>query len=228
MRKFKTKYNKGNNYYLTFIFIIILVLSIINYYNKQISSKLLDISETKIEEITNIYIKNNIVPKNVDLSKLMVVNKNSNEEIVSVDIENNYANQIMIDVVKKIQNNIFELNINDPLLKKYKDITYISIPLFLAYDGVLLSNLGPKIPIRLSFYEHAFGNIEVELVNYGINNALVKIFLEISLEQKIYIPYKEVNKTKEFRLLIGSKIINGTVPSIYGGLYKQNVDTVNT
>ena len=67
----------------------------------------------------------------------------------------------MVSVIKKIQNNIFELNINDSLLKKNRDITYLSVPLFLAYDGVLLSNLGPKVPIKLSFYEHAFGNIAV-------------------------------------------------------------------
>ena len=228
MRKFKTKLNKKRSFNLTMLSIVILVFLIINFYNKRISDKLLDIASTKIDEVTNIYIKNNIVPKDVSLDRLLEIDKNSKEEIISVNIDNNYANEIMIDVVKKIQNNIFELDVDDTLLKKYKDSTYISLPLLLVYDGTLLSNLGPRIPVKLSFYEHAFGNIEVELTDYGINNALIKIFLEISLEQKIYIPYKETTKTKEFRLIIGSKIINGTVPNIYGGMYQKNIDPTNS
>lgn len=228
MKKFKTRRNHGYNYHLILIIIAIEVILIINFYNKNISKKLLDISETKIEEITNIYVKNNIVPKDVDINKLLSIDKNSKEEIKSVDIDNNYANEIMVSVVKKIQNNIFEFNMDDELLKKHDDSVYLFIPLFLAYDGVLLSNLGPKIPVKISFYEHAFGNIEVEITDYGINNALIKVYLEISLEQKIYIPYKQVPKTKEFRLIIASKVINGTVPNLYGGMYRNNVDVRDT
>lgn len=228
MKKFKTKYNKGNNYYLIIVVIIILVALIINFYNKKLSNKLLDIAETKIEEITNIYVKKDIVPKNVDLNKLIIVEKNSNEEIITVDIDHNYANEIMMNVITKIQNNIFEFNFDDSLLKENDGSIYIETPLFLAYDGVLLSNLGPKIPIKLTFYEHAFGNIKVELIDYGINNALIKIFLEVYLEQKIYMPYKEVNKTKKFDLIIGSKIITGKVPSIYGGMFQKSENLTNT
>ncbi len=93
---------------------------------------------------------------------------------------------------------------------------------------MLINNLGPKIPVKINFYEHAFGNIEVELEDYGINNAILKIFLEVTLEQKIYIPYKEEKLNKTFRLLIGSKVITGTVPSIYGGSLNKTSDNLST
>ena len=56
MKRFKTKYVKVRSYYLTIILIVILVLFIINSYNKRLATKFLDISSTKIDEITNIYI----------------------------------------------------------------------------------------------------------------------------------------------------------------------------
>ncbi len=199
-----------------------------NYYNKKISPKILNIASTKIEEITNLYIKNNIVPEYVDLDKLINLNKNKKDEILYIDINTTYANEIMVNVVKKIQQNIFEFNINDSIIKKHQNNTYIKVPLLLADDGVLINNLGPKIPIKINFYEHAFGNIEVELEDYGINNAILKIFLEVTLEQKIYIPYKEEKLNKTFRLLIGSKVITGTVPSIYGGTLNKISDNLST
>lgn len=225
MKRFKTKSVKAKHNELLILLIIIIILLFLKFYNKNITKKILDIASTKIEEVTNLYIKNNIVPESVDIEKLININKNAKGEILYVDIDTNYANQIMVSVIKKIQNNIFELDINDSLLKKYKGNAYLKVPLFLADDGALINNLGPKIPVKLSFYEHAFGNIEVELLDYGINNAIIKIYLEVMLEQKIYIPYKEEKLNKKFSLLIGSKIITGTVPNIYGGsIYKSSSD----
>lgn len=226
MKKFKTKSIKSSHKEILIVIISLTTLFIINYYNKKISPKLINIATTKIEEITNIYIKNNIVPSSVDVDKLIKINKNSKDEILYVDIDTTYANEIMVGVVKKIQANIFEFNVTDSLIKKNEDNTYIMIPLLVSNDGILFQNLGPKIPIKLNFYEHAFGNVNVELVDYGINNALIKIYLEVFLEQKLYLPYKEEKITKNFSLLISSKIINGSVPSIYGGSINKSSSTL--
>lgn len=227
MKRFKTKSVKVKHNELLILLIIIIILLLLKFYNKNITKKILDIASTKIEEVTNLYIKNNIVPESVDIEKLININKNAKGEILYVDIDTNYANQIMVSVIKKIQNNIFELDINDYLLKKHEGNAYLKVPLFLADDGALINNLGPKIPVKLNFYEHAFGNIEVELLDYGINNAMIKVYLEVILEQKIYIPYKEEKLNKKFSLLIGSKIITGTVPNIYGGAIHKSSSDLN-
>lgn len=228
MKRFKTKSVKAKHNEFLILLIIIIILLFLKFYNKNITKKIIDIASTKIEEVTNLYIKNNIVPESVNIEKLININKNAKGEILYVDIDTNYANQIMVSVIKKIQNNIFELNINDSLLKKHEGNAYLKIPLFLADDGALINNLGPKIPVKLNFYEHAFGNIEVELLDYGINNAMIKVYLEVMLEQKIYIPYKEEKLNKKFSLLIGSKIITGTVPNIYGGAIHKSSSDLNT
>lgn len=228
MKKFKTKSIKNSHKEILIIIISITTFIITSYYNKNISPKLLDIATTKIEEITNIYIKNNIVPTNVDIERLIKINKNSKDEILYVDIDTTYANEIMVGVVKKIQSNIFEFQVDDQMLKKHHNDTYINIPLLASNEGVLFQNLGPKIPVKLNFYEHAFGNINVELIDYGINNALIKIYLEVFLEQKMYLPYKEEKLTKNFSLLISSKIISGSVPSIYGGSINKSSSTLQS
>ena len=67
MKKFKTKTLKNSHNEILILLIICTVIMFFNYYNKKISPKILNIASTKIEEITNLYIKNNIVPEYVDL-----------------------------------------------------------------------------------------------------------------------------------------------------------------
>lgn len=227
MTRFKTKKHKKSRIEIYLIIIAFITFLLIRKYNDLLSNKITDITSNKIEEVTNLYVKKDIVPKNINLEDLIKVYQNDAGEILTVDIDSNYANKIMIDVITKIQNNIFAMDFEDELLKKKNDNIYLSIPLFMAYNGNLLSNLGPKVPIKLSFYEHSFGNIEVELTDYGINNCLVKVYLSVSLEQRIYIPYDTNKKYKNFDLLIGTKIITGKVPSIYGGRIMKSSEVIS-
>lgn len=214
MKRFKSKNKSRIEYFIITIFIFTFFLMC--YYNKKISESILDISSTKLEEITNVYIKKDIVPLNNDVNKLLTINKNKKDEILYVDINTEEANRIMVDVVTKIQNNIDNIEFEDNLLKKHQNNIYMKVPLTFN-SGAMISSLGPKIPVKLDFYEQVFATIDTEVTNYGINNALIKIYLTIDLEQKIYIPFKKEKYKRSYRLLLSAKMTNGTVPSILGG-----------
>ena len=157
------------------------------------------------------------------------MNTNDEGEILYVDIDMDYARKIMVEIVGKIQNNILSLeqgNIsgfrNSRELKSNNGSLYIEVPMLISNNGVIFSNIGPKIPIKLSFYEHVLGNIDTKVTEYGINNVLVTVYLSIILEQKIVIPYSEEKIKKEYSLVLGSKIINGKVPSLYNGVINKS------
>lgn len=233
MKKFKTKRNKQKSIEVVFVLILLFLFALFYYYNKNISYKVINIAEEKLEEISILYIKKDIVPKKVVLNDLLKINMNQDGEITYVDVDMDYARELMVEIVENIQNNIFELekgNIsgfeNSNELKSYKGNLYISVPLLLGEEGVLIQQLGPKVPIRLSFYEHALGNVDTTITEYGINNALIKVNLEIELEQKIILPYTEKTYKRTFSLVLGSKIVNGKVPSFYGGTYNKSSSTL--
>ena len=233
MKKFKIKKKRKVYIELILTLIIIFCFCSLKYYDKKISPKIIDIASSKLEEITTLYIKKNIAPINADLSKLVDVTENSRGEILMTDINYNYAYDIMLDIVKRIQNSILELesgNIdtfqNHNELQTHSNNLYLLVPLGMNTKGTLFSSLGPKIPIKISFYEHVLGTIETKVSEYGINNAIVKVNLIIDLEQKLILPYNEQKLCKQYTLELGAKIINGTVPSIYGGSILQKSEKI--
>lgn len=224
MKRFRVKNKHKMKLDIQLCLIMFLVFFLLFNYNKNISPKIVDIASSKLEEITTLFIKKNIIPVNVDLNKLITITKNKNDEILMTDINYNYSYELMSEIVKKIQNSIFLLEqgkiiefSNSRELKSFKNNLYLLIPLGMSSGGTLFSSLGPKVPVKVSFYEHVLGTIETTVQNYGINNAMIKVTLIIDLEQKMIIPYDSQKKNVQYKLELGSKLINGTVPNIYGG-----------
>lgn len=235
MRRFKTKRNYKRQIGIFLIIIVMMIFFLLSYYNQKISPKVLNIATSKLEEITTLYIKKDITPQNANLDRLIKTSKNDKGEILMVDVDMDYAYELMLATIKKIQNNIMRLEsadisdfVNSKELKSYKGNLYLDIPLGLAHDGLLFSNIGPNVPIKLSFFEHVLGTVESNITGYGINSALLKVYLTITLEQKLIIPYKEESFIRDFELLLGSKVISGKVPTIYGGAINKTSPIIDT
>lgn len=233
MKRFKCKKITKSKIDMVIVLILIITLVIMHFFNQNISPKIFNIALSKIDEINTLYIKKDILPK-TNIDELLIVNLNSKEEIVFVDVDYNKAYELMKKIIVKIQDNLFLLEQGDIKdfknareLKSYNNNLYLELPLGLAYDGVLLSNLGPKIPIKLSLYEHVLGTVETEVKEYGINNAILNVTLTITLEQKLILPYQEEKVVNNYELILGSKVINGKIPSLYNGAYKSSSSLID-
>lgn len=233
MKRFKCKKITKNKIDMIIVLIMIVTLVIMHFFNQNISPKIFSIALSKLDEINTLYIKKDILPK-ADIDELLIVNLNSKEEIVFVDVDYNKAYDLMKKIIVKIQDNLFLLEQgkienfkNARELKNYNNNLYLELPLGLAYDGVLFSNLGPKVPIKLSLYEHVLGTVETEVKEYGINNAILNVTLTLTLEQKLILPYQEEKVVKNYELILGSKVINGKIPSFYNGAYKNSSSIID-
>ena len=70
-------------------------------------------------------------------------------------------------------------------------------------------------------------NVSTKLTNYGINNALVEISINISLEEQILLPFTLKTITVENSVPIVLKIIEGNVPKYYSNGMNGNSPTVS-
>lgn len=219
MKRFKTKKKLKRTDIIIFI-ISVLSFLMLYIYNKTISYKVVDIIEAKMDEITTLIIKKDIAPLNKNLNDLIKINLNSSDEISYVDIDLDKSYKLTYEIVSKIQNNIllFEKGKieNDKFIKNKNDNMYLEVNLGLLANGALYNSFGPKLPVKIDFYEHVLGTVDVEVNEYGINNALLNVYLTVSLTHRLLLPYKKEEINKDYKMLIGTKVITGLVPSLYG------------
>ena len=89
----------------------------------------------------------------------------------------------------------------------------------------LLSNIGPKIPVKISLVGDVSTNFSTEIVEYGINNALLKVIVNISVTTKVILPITSEDLTINANIPIGMKVIQGKIPNYYlnGFTTKSNI-----
>ena len=154
---------------------------------------------------------------------LYAITKNSNGEILSVDYNMSNAYGLLNKISTNIKENLN--NIENHNISKYIDDKYITssnkglvmyVPLFLKSKNVFVNNLGPRVPIMVNINNTLLTNIKTTITNYGINNALLEIYVTTEVSKELISPYKEEIKTFKYDILIGAKVINGTVPSFIG------------
>lgn len=203
--------------------IFIINVALFNYYEKNIYEVAINYATSKLEYITTMYIKKDIVPNNANLDRLITLTKNDKNELLSVDINTDYAYELSSKISTNIQNNINNLisgniSIKDKSIMSNNNNVYVLVPLLSANRSTLLASFGPQVPIKLDFYEYVLATIETKASYYGINSILMEVYLTITYEQKILFPYKEDKFTRDYQLMLGSKMITGSIPEAYGGI----------
>ena len=141
------------------------------------------------------------------------------------------------DITDHISSNIIN-EINDLKLEQIDFVSkshtknknvFLAIPSGVATNNVLFYNLGPKIPIKVAYIGNLFTNIKTNIKDYGINNALVEVYICIDIHNQIIAPFIDKVKKSSYTLLIASTIIQGQIPDYYNGLmeWESNLKATN-
>ncbi len=225
--KLKSKCNIVNQNIIIFTIIIILITSyyicyIFSLKSKNVVSKYV---ESDLKQLSNYYI-NNIINKviNNDNSVKEITNiiKNNNGEIIGVDYDTLLLNNFLNKINERLYLDFNDINYNNLLKSSKNNIYYIPFGVF--NNLMIFEELGPKIPIKIYLTKNISSNIKTNIENYGINNVLIKVYIEVVLNQRVILPFisKNIKTTQE--VLLSMKIINGNIPKAYGGLYTYSSD----
>ena len=176
MRRFKSNKEKKNKIKRrTILSIIILTVLLFNYVNKQMLPKLLEITKENIKVYDNkiimTFVDGNVL-KSTDLSKLLEVTKLEDGSVVAVNYNLKDAYTLLQNVSNQVSKGIDSVDYGD--IDNYhnpgKDEMIFFYPIALAWNKVYLSNLGPKIPIKINLLSSMVSSLKTESKNYGINN----------------------------------------------------------
>ena len=231
--KFNRKMRLKNQNYKLFkkedlILAIIVLVIIVSYILLKIftikSEKiLLNYAENKSKELSLMLI-NNAIEKNIVSSKLddiIIIEKNESNEIISVDFDNQKIHTITTQINNNIQKNLLKLE-NDKdneIISQYynnnKKIIY-DVPMSVIYDVPVLTGLGPRIPFKLDVLGNINSNMITNIKDYGINNSLIEISIEVNTEIQIILPFSSKNIVTKNTIPLKTKIIQGKIPTYYG------------
>lgn len=217
--KLKKRKNKKP---IIIIIMILISFLIIQYINKQISPKLTHYASLEIRKLSNLIITKSLKTESLEklnITDLFLITKNEKSEILTVDVNTVTLNKIILESTVNIQENLKQLEhgkINNNN-EENKNGIILKIPLGQIYNNFLLNNLGPKIPVKLKILGDMETKVNTNIKNYGINNALIEITLEIKVKEEVILPIntEEIIVTQSIPLAM--KIIEGTVPNYYSG-----------
>lgn len=226
--KLKSKKNNKlkNRVVLITILLFLNSVLILVMFDKNTKPLLLDYAKNKIElETRSLIVKtinNEFNKKEYDFNDFINIVNNSKGELISVDY-----NTIKID---KLLNNVtFNLIKN---LKKVEDNSFSNnnVVYYIPFGGITRLSSSwtwPQIPIKIM----TSGSVEVKFLTdvkeYGINNLILETYMDINVNTNILLPYNSNDIKVNYKVPIVKKIMQGKIPSVYGGLYSSSSNIVS-
>lgn len=227
--KFKTKFIIVNIFLLmvavfNIIFINLVSSKKINEYGLMIASKI-----TKYI-VNNAYVREKV---NYYANDIYDIVKDDSNEIKNIIYDTGVVNDLINSITNRIYNmfnmleygDLSKINIRENILTSTangKDGIVLEIPSGIFFDNYLLSNLGPKIPIKISLTGEFESFVSTDVVEYGINNALVSIYINIRVSEQITMPFINKKVTIENKIPIFISLVNGTIPNYYISGFSKN------
>lgn len=174
--------------------------------------------ETLYTKILNYTIENDLTNE----IKEKIVFYNNDDEIVSLDFNTSILNSISSNMIRKMQMYYDKLSKNNLDGKIIKEIgietnSIYKIPFSMVLKNPLFSSIGPDIPIRYRNINNVVGQLTTNLKEYGINNTLIEINLNITVNAIIDIPISSEKIKFEVSSPLVVKLIQGKVPDAFYG-----------
>ena len=207
---------KKNIFIATLLLCVIITIIVLKIISIRVSPILMNYAELETKKLSSIVINravNKQLANGMNIDEMFNIIKNDNGEIATIDFNpaivnkvlNTTTNVVLINLKAIEEGNIDFIELPDILISNDKDklkngIIY-EIPLGTITNSGFLSNLGPKIPIKLNIIGSVESNVKTNIKEYGINNALVEIYIRISVTEQINVPFISKRVTVTYQLL---------------------------
>lgn len=176
---------------------------------------------------------NKMISENDSLDNLIEVNEY--DGVKSMDISSGEINKLIYDIASQIKKNLYNLengnienlniNLDEYNIKKIDKGVILNLPSGVFIDNIILANLMPNIPIKVNSLGDLACKLNPVVSEYGINNALITLYIDVSVSVKILFPFTSEMRTVSISIPILTKIIEGDVPIYYYGGYLNSNNT---
>ena len=217
--------------------LIIILLTITNIYliNKKSKDNILEYTEMIASKITKYVVNNAYVREKVGYfsQDIYDIVKNDSNEIKNIVYDSGVINDLVNSITDRVYNmfnmleygDLSKINIRENILStnvNTKDGIVLEVPSGIIFDNYLISSLGPKIPVKISLTGEFESFVSTDVKEYGINNAMVTIYINIKASEQITLPFISKRIVVENKIPIFMSLVNGTIPNYYIDGFTRN------
>lgn len=233
MRKYRTRLLRRGPLPLRYVFLLTIVFFTFStamglwLVNAGLKPTLISYAESQTRKIASLVISNAInkkIANEMDIENIIepVPNQEGmtklNAEIVNrVKAETTHLIQKNLKVAESGNLSELELLTDVEFEKTDKGVDGIVyyVPLGQATNNALLGNLGPKIPVRFTAIGDVRSDVKTSIKDFGINNAYIQVYVALTVNVQIIIPFATNVTTISEEVPVGMFIMKGNVPQYY-------------
>lgn len=220
---------RKNIFYITIFLIVVTVIFVMNFIGNKITPGVVNYAEMELEKFTTRIISTVIgnEMQNISFDNLFIVTKDESDYIKTIDYNPLVVNKMLSTITVKVDSilrsvekgeTLFEYSdkiLEDYDIEKIKRGIIFETSIFAIFDNPIITNLGPKIPVRIFMLGSTNSNVNTKITSYGINNALIETSIVMNVSMQIVLPYKTSKVTFTNSVPISMKIIQGNIPNYY-------------
>lgn len=204
---------------ITFILLIIFTFIILVFLSNKVMPFYMNYSEAEMKRVVTTVINKSVteeVTNQLEVDSLFVLKK-ENDNTIIVDFDPVIVNRVMSKISDVVYNNLKLISKKDKLtLEKYNlDESYFYIPSGIIFNTTILNNVGPRIPINLEIISSVNPNLKTEVTEYGINNSLIEVYINVIVDVKMILPMYANTMQIVVVVPLAVKLIQGEVPKYY-------------
>ncbi|MFJ8236814.1 sporulation protein YunB [Ureibacillus sp. NPDC094379] len=228
---YKRRSNKYNRLGLFVMAIIATLVFFLYFLNSRLMPVYLDYAEVQTTKIASHVVSKAINSRTstvLDVNDIIEDLPTESDYMVTTKFNTEIINRVRGETVALVKEHL-ELAENGDLSKlpELDNIEYdvneiqagdgivFLVPIAQALNLPLLGNLGPKVPIRFHIIGNVASGVETTFKEFGINNALVEVNLNLIVNVQIIVPFASKSTTVEQKIPVAIGLIRGTVPNIY-------------
>lgn len=204
---------------ITFILLIMFTFIILVFLSNKVIPFYMNYSEAEMKRVVTTVINKSVteeVTNQLEVDSLFVLKK-ENDNTIIVDFDPVIVNRVMSKISDVVYNNLKLISKKDKLtLEKYNiDESYFYIPSGIIFNTTMLNNIGPRIPINLEIISSVNPNLKTEVTEYGINNSLIEVYINVIVDVKMILPMYSNTMQIVVVVPLAVKLIQGEVPKYY-------------
>lgn len=203
----KIKNKKFRRFKVLVAIILLLVVCVLVYFQKNVTRVLISISEATIRSITTVAVNDAIyytLNDAVRYEDLITIERDEAGNVTSITTDSLKINRIARDTAYLSQENLNRMSAEG-----------IMVPLGALTGIEALAGFGQPINIKII----PISNVECRFVSKfrdaGINQTLHSLYLEIVSDISIIMPSKSTNLASTTEVLICESVIAGKIPNTY-------------